>query len=261
MININDIWLWGQDAGSHHAVQDNIWNLPGENKMTSEEGLRYFGIKNVCRVTMSGSPEPPFDAETEKLAEAEKIVWSFIGDGGTKRANEGITDIDAVIDVSKKYKNVIGGISDDFFGEERMRIYTPAAIKEMADKLHRNNLEMWTVIYEIDMDKDVAGHLNHCDVTTFWTWKAENIEKIEENIVRLKKMVPASGKIYCGCYLWDYGNSAPMPMTLMKKQLEIYDKLYTEGVINGVILCSNCIADIGLDTAEYMKEWIKENTY
>jgi hypothetical protein len=47
-----------------------------------------------------------------------------------------------------------------------------------------------------------------------------------------------------------------MPMDLMKMQLEKYLEWYNEGKIKGVILCSNCIADIGLDTVDYTREWL-----
>ena len=45
-------------------------------------------------------------------------------------------------------------------------------------------------------------------------------------------------------------------MDLMKMQLEKYLEWYNEGKIKGVILCSNCIADIGLDTVDYTREWL-----
>ena len=59
--------------------------------------------------------------------------------------------------------------------------------------------------------------------------------------------------------MWDYGNSCPMPMDRMKYQLELYKKLIEAGEVEGVIFCSNCIADIGLDTVEYTRKWIAEN--
>ena len=66
------IWLWGQDVMSHHQVgprKENIWNLPGINRMNPAEGARFLGIRNMCRVVMNGSPKPPFDSEMEKLAD------------------------------------------------------------------------------------------------------------------------------------------------------------------------------------------------
>ena len=61
------LWIWGQDAGSHHRTGNNTWNLPGENRMGPVEGCRYLGIPNCCRVVMGGHPTPPFDAEADAL--------------------------------------------------------------------------------------------------------------------------------------------------------------------------------------------------
>ena len=44
---IENIWLWGQEPGSHHASEH--YHLPGENKMTAIEGCDFFGIRNCCR--------------------------------------------------------------------------------------------------------------------------------------------------------------------------------------------------------------------
>jgi hypothetical protein len=34
--------------------------------------------------------------------------------------------------------------------------------------------------------------------------------------------------------------------------------LLKKGDIEGIIFCSNCIADIGLETVEYTRKWIAE---
>ena len=52
----NDFWLWGQVANSHHEEGNNIYNLPGVNKMTPLEGAKFFGIKNMCMVVMEDKP-------------------------------------------------------------------------------------------------------------------------------------------------------------------------------------------------------------
>ena len=52
----NDFWLWGQVPNSHHEEGNNIYNLPGVNKMTPIEGAKFFGIKNICMVVMEDKP-------------------------------------------------------------------------------------------------------------------------------------------------------------------------------------------------------------
>ncbi len=260
MINTKDLWLWGQDAGSHHAVLDNAWNLPGENKMEPMEGAKYLGIPNMCRIAMSGLPEPPFDEEAKKFTECGEVVWSIMGDSESKRFNTGSTDVDAVLDIAKKFSNITGGVMDDFFSGTRMSVFTSEVLHGLAEKLHAQNLKLWTVVYAHDLEKDIAAHLQECDVISLWSWREEELSLLDESFVKLKSLLSPDKKIYAGCYFWDYGNSKALSMEAMQYQLERYEALYDEGTISGIIFCSNCIADIGLDTVEYTRKWIAERT-
>lgn len=76
----DNLWIWGQPAGSHHKVENNMWNLPGENKMGPLEGAKHLGIPNICIVTSGDDPAPPFDNLAEELKECPNVVWSIIGD-------------------------------------------------------------------------------------------------------------------------------------------------------------------------------------
>ncbi len=259
MINRNELWVWGQDAGSHHEAADGVFKLPGANKMGPTEGAAYLGIPNICRVGMSGKPEPPFDDEAELLRDVPKVVWSIIGDNGSTRNDDGSDDTSYVVAVAKKYPNIIGGIMDDFLSEKRMAVYTPERVGQMADELHAAGLKLWTVIYEHELVEEVVPYLDQCDVITFWVWYSELLENTEAYLAKLKTLLNHNQKIYLGCYMWDYGNSAPMPMDRMKAQLELDKKLIESGEVAGIIFCSNCIADLGLEPVEYTRKWIAEN--
>lgn len=259
MLKREDLWLWGQDAGSHHATLNNCWHLPGENRMGPMEGSLYLGVPNICRVAMGNKPEPPFFDEAEKIKDAPKVVWSIIGDGGSQRTNTGETDLSAVIDVARAYPNIIGGIMDDFFSDERMKVYTPDVIGACAAGLHNAGLDLWTVLYTHELQKPIADHLVHCDVITFWTWKAADLPALEENLTKLESILTEPRPIYQGIYFYDYGTGAPMPMERMRQQLETGLRLYEAGRIRGMVFCSNCIADIGLETVEYTRRWLDEH--
>lgn len=253
------LWIWGQDAGTHHAVGNNAWMLPGENRMGPVEGAEYLGIPNMCRIAMSNKPEPPFDDEMDKLSGMKKVAWSIIGDEGSKRNYDGCTDIDEVLKLAEKYDNLVGGVMDDFFCEKRRDTYTPEVLRGLADRLHEANLDLWSVIYEHQLDLPVEAQIEECDIVSFWTWKAENLRNLEENLAKLEGKVTDKQTLYAGCYFWDYGGKAPLSMELMEYQLEVYKKWLKEGRIQGIIFCSNCIADIGLETVEYTRKWIEDN--
>ena len=88
----DNFWLWGQNPGSHHHPPDNPYNLPGTNLMDSAAGGKFFGIPNCCRVAMTAGPEPPFDAEAEKLKDF--LESASTGEGHLELSFAGLRYID-----------------------------------------------------------------------------------------------------------------------------------------------------------------------
>ena len=266
----DSIWLWGQDAGSHHCAgpqKENIWNLPGVNKMGPVEGAEFFGIDNICRVVMSGKPEPPFAPEMDKLKNVGNVIWSVLGDGGSDRSGENADDLAAFLEIAGKYPNLRGGVLDDFFrplsklvdGGELARV-TIDRLREIRDKLHAVSIpqELWMVVYEHFLSEKYAPYMALSDAVSFWTWRGrESLPKLEDNLKRIFELSPQQ-KHLGGLYLYDYGHCMEMDMELLKKQCNLYTEYLKNGNLQGVIVCSNCIADIGLPTADYVRDWIKE---
>ena len=260
------IWLWGQDVASHHHAgehKSNIWNLPGENKMDSAEGADFFGIKNIFRVVSGGSPKPPFAPEMEKIPNAEQVVWSILGDMGTEFFRQK-DDCDEVLKVAEQYPAVKGGVFDDFFYDgsradgklARLSVERVAEIREMLHSFKRP-LELYLVIYEMILEKDCKPYLDQCDIITFWTWYAEHINDLEDNLKKVFDLSPDK-KHFGGCYGYDYGNCRPMDMDLIKKQCDLYTKYLKSDILQGAIICSNCIADLGLPAIDYIRDWVAE---
>ena len=255
------LWLWGQDAGTHHRTLNNMYRLPGVNKMGPREGCDFFGINKCCRVRLLGEPKPPFDSEAEKLKDLDEVVWS--ADSASTKGD----DIDAVLSVAEKYTNITGAVLDDFFsvpkdGEAvqgwRPR-HNPEDLRRMRGSLHgfgRRSLDLWLVWYTHQMENDIAEYLDPFDVITLWTWNGSDLPALEENFSRVFEKTPGK-RHFAGCYMWNYGEARPMTMEQMKLQLDYYYRSLKKGCIEGIILCSNCIADIGLDTVEYTRDWIK----
>ncbi len=254
-------WLWGQDAGSHHEMAngDGKIRLQGENKMTAEEGGKFFGIHNMCRIGMFGKPEPPFDKEMDKLVDYPKVAWSIIGDNGSLRNDNGGDDVDPVLDLAKKYPNLVAGVMDDFFSEKRKSVYTPDVLKGFADRLHGANLDLWCVIYEFQIKEENIPWLHTCDVVTQWNWVGSNMVNLEADFEKLRGMLRPGQKLFHGCYLWSYGDSRAYTDEEMINQLNLYKKWVEEDKIDGIILCSNCVADIGLKSVDIFLDWMKEN--
>ena len=118
-------------------------------------------------------------------------------------------------------------------------------------------LDLWVTLYEHNLEMPIRDHLDQCDVITFWTWLASGLPRLERNIERLREVAPNQQRML-GCYLWDYGAGAPMPMDMMKFQCERGLKWLQDGTIDGMIFLASCICDLGIDTVEWARSWIKE---
>ena len=257
---IDGVWLWGQTPGSHHVNPN--YRLPGTNTMTPIEGCKFFGIDRCCRVAMGAGPFPPFDDESIPLDQLKEVVWSIIGAGSVSRNEENLADLEEVLRQAKMHTNVVGGIMDDFLQNDRRReIFNPEVLRKVKETLRTavgRPLEYWTVYYEREMHLDVQEFLDVFDVITFWTWFGENLWHLEENLEKVLAANPGK-RFYCGCYLWDYGNGKPLTPEQMQHQLDIYYKYIKAGKISGIIICSNCCADVGLDTVPQLQAWLKEH--
>lgn len=246
-------WLWGHHAGAHQG-----WKLPGISGVGLVEGGKILGIKNICRVVFKSIPQPPFDQETLDLAtHFDKIVWSIIGDSSSQRNDSGKDDLDEVVRQAKLTPNVVGGIFDDFFFNDRPGARASLErTAEIAKKLHENSLKLWAVTYDLILKFDNQAYLDLFDIITFWTWKARNLDQVDANISETIRR--AKGKdVYAGCYLFDYGDNRPMDAEVMERYLEKCRQLLHEGMIKGVIVCSNCVLGIGLEAEECLIRWLE----
>ena len=254
------LWLWGQDAGTHHAYHNNEWKLPGVNRMGPAEGARHFGIVNCCRVVMSGKPVPPFDGESEKLKGLKRVVWSIVGDGSSTRHKDGATDLDEVIRQARLFPNVVGGIFDDFFVDNASPRVSLDQLKQTKRRLSSSPprpLDLWVVYYARQLAQDYRAYLDVCDVITLWTWKGADLPNIDRNLAELCRITPGKRRL-AGCYLWNYGERKPLTTAQMELQCSRYHEWIRKGDLDGIIFCSNTLADIGLEAAEWLRTWVRE---
>lgn len=264
MLTFRDhFWLWGQEPQAHHRCD---YRLPGVNTMNPVEGGRYLDIPNCCRVVMWDKPEPPFDEESEKLRAFRQVVWSAVGAGGVQRNNNDQSDLDEVLRQAELYDNVSGAVLDDFFAsvegfqsDGKTARHTLQSIRRMRERLHgfpRRKLDLWLVWYSYQLDYPVEEYVELCDVITLWTWNGSELADLDRNMERLVAKTPGKRRL-AGCYMWNYGERMPLSREQMQHQLDRYHAWMREGTLEGVVFCSNCIADIGLEAVEMAREWIR----
>lgn len=254
------LWLWGQSPDAHYE-HNNTYNLPGHSRMTAMEGAVFFDILNMCRVRMMGHPMPPYDQESIALDTCREVVWSLLGAGGEPVTEWG--DTDEVIRQAKIFPNITGGVFDDFFLPHRISYYTPDKLRQIKNRMCNaagRQLDMWVVCYEDKLDnvENIADYLNAFDVITFWTWKGSQLDRAGYNIDRIHTLAPGK-RILAGCYMWNYGESCPLTIEQMKLQTDIYMDYIKQGKIDGIIICSNCVADLEIEAVQWMRNWIREN--
>lgn len=260
----DNFWIWGQSPNTHHPVYP---ELPGENKMDPAEGAALLGIPNCCRVVMLDHPAPPFDEDAAKLADFRQVVWSAIGAGGVERNNNDQSDLKEVLRQARLHSNVTGAVLDDFFPSVeqfsqngKSARHSLASIRSMRDQLHGfpgRRLDLWLVWYSYQLDFNVREYVDLCDVITLWTWKGSELARLDESIRKLLLHAPEKRRL-AGCYLWNYGERRAFSAMEMRTQLDVYAKWLRKGWIEGIVFCSNCCMDCGLETVDITRNWIRE---
>jgi len=241
------LWLWGHDRG----IQNKRWGLQEESSITPADACRNMSIENLIMVREFGKPEPPYEPYMESFKTLKNVVWSLVGAGGTFQEGE----LERIVELKRKYPNLTGAMMDDFFGHEKGAVFAPQAIRNTRETLHSHNLNLWVVLYQHQLNLDVASHLKECDTATFWTWKAEDLNNLEENFEKFVAIAPSVRRIL-GCYMWDYGNSKPMPVSLMEKQCNLGLQWLKEGRVDGMIFLASCICDLNIDAVNWTRRWI-----
>ncbi len=260
-------WLWGQNAMSHQKSRSNAsWKLPAGNKLEPVEGAEFLGIPNMCRVVMGGEPRPPFDAESEKMKAMRQVIYSTIGDAGSKRNNEQ-PDTEEVIRQAVRYANVTGAILDDFFkpakGEPpQWARYPVEVIAGMRERLQSaipgKPLPLWAVWYKQQLEFPVDDYLRVFDGITYWNMLApKEKNELRDDLDRMISRTPGKKRM-TGCYIWNYGEGKPLAPDELKFECETYYDYLKAGKTEGIIFCSNCCADVGGPAIDFLRGWIRE---
>ncbi len=241
------IWLWGHKEG----MQNNRWGLFEISKITPFDACEYMGIENLIFVREFGLPGPEeYERYANSFKNLKKIVWSIVGADATFEQE----DVERIIVLKKKFKNIIGGIADDFFVKEVPAIDL-GKLSKIKEKMKENKLELWAVIYQHQLNLSVEKYIEKFDLMTYWIWRSEEINEIEENFNKFCDKHPEKRKML-GCYMWDYGNGKPMPLALMQKQCSLGLQWLGEKKIEGIIFLASCICDLKLESVEGTREWI-----
>lgn len=243
------LWLWCHLPGVYNRIQA----LDGESDFTPVEAAVYLNIRNLIMVVYGGKPVPPFAPLQKKFLPFDRVVWSLIGDGGSKHQDP-TADLREVLDLHRQFPNVVGGIMDDFMPRS-----DTFALADISSRMRAEKLPLWVVVYAHELNRpDLREKLELCDVIAFWTWDAKDLEKLPENLARLKAIAPHQ-QIALGCYLWNFGGPTALTVEHMQFQCELGLQFWREQTINEMIILGSPLVGMNLPTIDWTRDWIRQN--
>jgi hypothetical protein len=257
------------------TVRDRLWiftcaansdypHIGRRSVMTPAEGAFYLGVPNIIVVQSSeseaphGRLEPPFAQYMVALRPLERVVWSVVGSGGFRSAEE----TKAVLELARSTPNFAGIMLDDFFTGRKEGKRARLTVKELAEirrQLKRigERLDVFATLYVTHLDLPLQDYLDLIDVITLWTGKPAELVNLEANLKRAEALAPKARKML-GCYVVDYGRKQGTPVPLMRLQCETGLRWLREGRIEGMIFLGNTTMDLGFASVEWTRQWIQK---
>jgi len=265
------------DFNDEQTVRDRLWifavpansdypHIGRRSVMSPAEGAFYLDIPNILLVQSGkengeqayGKFNSPLAQYMVALRPLKRVVWSVIGSNGFYSPKE----TQEIIKIAETSSNFSGIMLDDFFTDKIEGQQARFTIEEFTDihnqlKKINENYQVFATVYKEQLDMPLDDYFKMIDVATFWTMNFDDLENMESNIKKLKSVAPHA-KIMLGCYFIDYRKNKGVPIPLMKKQCETGLRWIKEGKIEGMIFLANTTMDIGLESVEWTRNWIKE---
>jgi hypothetical protein len=280
------MWIFTVFAGGDNSSLES-GGIRGGSRMTPAEGAFWLNVPNLLLIRSSNIPHLPggeqwraktsFEQYATSFQPLDRVVWSVVGSGG----KGGMEELGPVIQLAKKFPNIGGVYLDDFIIDVKKQpdgqvagrpAIQPAELKSARERLKAvgRPMDVWITLYthEICPPKrtkspgfracvpPVAEFLDMFDVLTLWTWNADELPALEENLAALEKIAPKRCRIALGMYIWDFPNRRPVPLDLMRHQCESGLKWLHEKRIHELIFLANTVLDVGLPSAEYARDFI-----
>lgn len=255
-------WIWGHPPGSHNGR----FGMTGTSRMTPAEGAFYLNVPNLVLAPFPDPKEPCrqlpepalYDEYAISFRPLHRVVWSIVGAGGVIP-----NGLHLGRQLAQKFPNIVGLMLDDFFrhtmdGHET-GLFTPGEVSYIHNQPEVNGrkLELWITLQYTDLKYDLSEYLTKVDVVTYWSIHAKDLDHLEDGFAQAEKVAPHARKLL-GCYFYDFGGHAPMPLRLMQKQCKLGLEWLRSGRIEGMIFLASCDCDMGLETVEWTRNWIRE---
>ena len=276
------------NGNTTHYIDD---FAPGGSRMTPAEGAFWLGVPNLLLIRSNNLPAAPevevgrkktsYQQYATSFQPLDRVVWSVVGGGG----EGGMRELPATLSLAREFPNIRGIFMDDFVrpiprkkatdahtGRPAMPLADLRRLREQT-KTNGRPLDVWVTLYTHEINPErknkaipyrsceppLADFLGDFDVLTLWTWDSTEIPELEANLLALEKIAPKKARIALGIYIWDFQNKKPVSVELMKHQCDLGLKWLKEGRISDMIFLANTMLDVGMPSADFSRQWIKEH--
>lgn len=278
------IWIFTAPEGANNSYLER-GGFRGGSRMTPAEAAFYLSVPNLIFVNAGGLPRHPrydrgwrakttFEQYAISFRPLNRVLWSVVGAGGIG----GSEMLPEVIRLAKSFPNFEGVFLDDFIrrtkqsdgrtvGRPAMSTSDLRAMREQLQSLKRPQ-EVWVTLYTrtinpkheeyMNCEPPLSELLGLFDVLTLWTWNAEELPQLEENMEALEAIAPKQTRKALGLYIYDYRNLRPVPLDLMRHQCELGLRWLKEGRVSQLIFLANTVLDLDFESGEWARKWIAE---
>lgn len=245
-------WQWGHPEGCFNTEYGNNQ----VSRMTPMEGCLYLGIQKTFMIPMEHKVN--YRQYNQSFETLNEVMWEFQVDYENGILPE---QADWLIEEAKLFPNIHGMVLDDFVRDMKYKNIPVESMWALREHLHKHGLQMWMVLYTHEFGKDPAqdaefqAYIEPFDGITLWNWKEKNYLQIPEKFEIFKQMAK-NKRCMMGCYLYNFGENKEATGDAVTWQLELYKKMLFAGEIEGVVLHTNSMADLGFEAYDACRSWM-----
>ena len=250
-------WVW-EGQGIDPQVPPSIYGLG--------QGARYFGLSRAHYLFHPNDEHAlrlmrDYD---EVVCDITKWGWEWNAEGRPKcRPQSGPATMQSegknVARLAGQFPNVTGVYCDDLLGLMKSFKFGAPEFGNVRSAIRAANpkLKLWSVIYthELEHTETWTALRPHMDVVTLWIWKSEELGRMAEDVERCRRLFPDK-PIVMGVYLRDYTKVAPIPVDVVKRQMEGVADLIREEKLAGYTILAAVLIDGHRPQADAVRDFI-----
>jgi len=253
------IWLWGMKVNVLQAETDFSVLGFGESRMTVDDAMRRTGVSNV--ILAGGLPISKESLAAMPLAKRILCKWSLHHQVGGSNVIDYDDCLARMMDAKRLAAidtRIDGYHIDDF---STGSIEAGAQPEHLQCLLFENSvsgprINISSTIYSMNVDQpEVHAFLPYFDQFLFPLWHADQIDTLSDVLARFAILSGSKPVMLC-LYVYDFGNFKHIPGELMRRHLQVAERMLIDQKIMGLCICGTCMMDLGWESNHVLYEWL-----